>query len=228
VSPAHAPDLDRLLGQTADGVCAVDAGGRIVFWNRAAERILGYRPREVMGRPCCTVFVGADAAGNRLCDQSCHVRSLVQRGEPVQHFDMATRTRTGTPVWIDVSLLVIPGGPREVTIIVHLFRDVTAAREIEALVRERLARERPPAAAGAEAAPAVLTRREQEVLGLIASGADTRAIAAALHISPATVRNHVQNLFGKLGVHSRLQAAAHAARNGLAGSVASGARLRPS
>ncbi|MCL6640364.1 MAG: LuxR C-terminal-related transcriptional regulator, partial [Candidatus Rokubacteria bacterium] len=36
-----------------------------------------------------------------------------------------------------------------------------------------------------------------------------------LGVSPATVRNHVQNLLGKLGVHSRLQAVAYANRRGL-------------
>jgi two-component system nitrate/nitrite response regulator NarL len=55
-------------------------------------------------------------------------------------------------------------------------------------------------------------------LGLIAGGANTRAIATQLRVSPATVRNHVQNLLGKLGVHSRLEAVAYAARHrGFAG-----------
>ena len=41
-------------------------------------------------------------------------------------------------------------------------------------------------------------------------GADTRTGAELLHLSRATIRNHVQNIFGKLGVHSRLQAVAYA------------------
>ena len=36
-----------------------------------------------------------------------------------------------------------------------------------------------------------------------------------LHVSPATVRNHVQNILGKLGVHSRLEAVVHATGRGL-------------
>ncbi|HEX5852320.1 MAG TPA: LuxR C-terminal-related transcriptional regulator [Solirubrobacteraceae bacterium] len=80
---------------------ASPADGRIVPWNRAAERILGYPARDILGRPCCDVFVGHDDHGNRL------------------------------------------------------------------------------------------------------------------HVSPATVRNHVQNLFAKLGVHSRLEAVAYATRHRL-------------
>ncbi len=44
------------------------------------------------------------------------------------------------------------------------------------------------------------------------NGANTRALATQLRLSPATVRNHVQNIFEKLGVHSRLEAVAWANR----------------
>jgi DNA-binding NarL/FixJ family response regulator len=53
-----------------------------------------------------------------------------------------------------------------------------------------------------------LTRREREVLGLLASGSDNQHIAQQLVISPQTARTHIQNVLGKLGVHSRLEAAA--------------------
>jgi DNA-binding NarL/FixJ family response regulator len=53
-----------------------------------------------------------------------------------------------------------------------------------------------------------LTPREQEVLSLIVAGNDTLEIARSLHVSASTARSHVQNVLMKLGVHSRLQAAA--------------------
>jgi DNA-binding NarL/FixJ family response regulator len=84
---------------------------------------------------------------------------------------------------------------------------------VEALVRERLAKTRPPPEDGQPASD--LTRRELVILRLIAGGANTRAVAEKLHVSPATVRNHVQHILGKLGVHSRLEAAAYATRRGL-------------
>lgn len=60
-----------------------------------------------------------------------------------------------------------------------------------------------------------LTRREREVLGLLAQGADNAGIAQPLVISPETARTHVQNVLTKLGVHSRLEAAAFVTQNGL-------------
>jgi len=60
-----------------------------------------------------------------------------------------------------------------------------------------------------------LTRREKEILALLTRGADHNSIAQALVISPGTARTHIQNVLGKLGVHSRLEAAAFVTRNGI-------------
>jgi PAS domain S-box-containing protein len=209
-------ELEGVLNRAADGACATTGTGRIALWNAAAERILGYPAREVVGRTCCEVFAGRDVAGNRLCYAGCHVVTLVQRGEPVQHFQMATRTKLGKPVWLDVSILVAQAARRDLGTTVHLFRDVTATREIETLVREHLACVAQPPRPDGTSGHGELTRRELEILRLIAGGANTRVMAERLRVSPATVRNHVQNLLGKLQVHSRLEAAAYATRHGLA------------
>ncbi len=60
-----------------------------------------------------------------------------------------------------------------------------------------------------------LTEREREVLGCLVGGLDRRAIAAALFLSPNTVRTHIQNLLTKLDVHTSLEAAAFARQHGV-------------
>jgi LuxR family maltose regulon positive regulatory protein len=60
-----------------------------------------------------------------------------------------------------------------------------------------------------------LTEREREVLYLLAAGYATRTIAQQLIISEGTVKRHVSNILGKLGVHSRLEAVAQAHTLGL-------------
>jgi DNA-binding NarL/FixJ family response regulator len=64
-------------------------------------------------------------------------------------------------------------------------------------------------------ADAELTPRELEVLQLLAEGMTQPQIARQLVISPRTVGTHIQNLLGKLDVHSRAQAVALAHRMGL-------------
>jgi DNA-binding CsgD family transcriptional regulator/tetratricopeptide (TPR) repeat protein len=61
-----------------------------------------------------------------------------------------------------------------------------------------------------------LTRREREVLALVAEGRSNREVAAALFISPKTASVHVSNILSKLGVDGRGEAAALAHRVGLA------------
>ena len=64
-------------------------------------------------------------------------------------------------------------------------------------------------------APARLTRREREVLALVAQGLTNRQIAARLVVSEHTVHRHMTNILRKLDLPTRTAAAAHAVRAGL-------------
>lgn len=63
--------------------------------------------------------------------------------------------------------------------------------------------------------PDNVTKREIEVLELVADGASNMQIAASLHVSESTVQYHLTNIYSKLRVHSRAEAVIHAAREGL-------------
>lgn len=60
-----------------------------------------------------------------------------------------------------------------------------------------------------------LTDRERDVLTLIARGLTTQEIGNQLHVSPNTIKSHTRTLFGKLGVHNRVQALAVAQERGV-------------
>ena len=60
-----------------------------------------------------------------------------------------------------------------------------------------------------------LTPREQQVLRCMVAGLGRQAVADRLYLSPHTVRTHMQNVLGKLGVHSTLAAVALARRAGV-------------
>jgi DNA-binding NarL/FixJ family response regulator len=67
----------------------------------------------------------------------------------------------------------------------------------------------------AEQIQSELSEREIQVLKLIANGKDNAMIAAELHISPKTVKNHISNILMKLQIENRIQAAVYAVRSGL-------------
>jgi DNA-binding NarL/FixJ family response regulator len=73
----------------------------------------------------------------------------------------------------------------------------------------------PAAGAVGPGEPELLTRRQRQILGLLAEGLDTAAIAARLWLSRSTVRNHVTAILQALDAHSRLEAVAHARQRGL-------------
>ncbi|MCL6451667.1 MAG: response regulator transcription factor [Acetobacteraceae bacterium] len=74
-----------------------------------------------------------------------------------------------------------------------------------------------PAPGGATGPSEPLTRREEEVLALLAQGSSNRQIAERLYISEKTVKNHISHILEKLGVQDRLQAAVLAMKRGWVG-----------
>jgi DNA-binding response OmpR family regulator len=84
--------------------------------------------------------------------------------------------------------------------------------ELLARVSSLLRRIRPVAA---EVLPGLLTRREREIFVLLAEGLGNTAIAERLVISPKTVSTHLGNIYGKLGVRTRVQALTAGYRHGL-------------
>jgi DNA-binding NarL/FixJ family response regulator len=86
----------------------------------------------------------------------------------------------------------------------------TTRRLVDRLVAARIARDR-PVPAGLD----LLTEREREVLTLVARGRSNREISARLRISELTTKTHVSRVLTKLGLSSRVQAAALAYETGL-------------
>ncbi len=86
-----------------------------------------------------------------------------------------------------------------------------------ALLSERLGIEHPPAALAVSIDPASssLTRREREVLSLVAEGLPNKLIAPRLGISENTVKAHVASIYDKVGAGNRAEAVVAAARLGL-------------
>jgi DNA-binding NarL/FixJ family response regulator len=103
--------------------------------------------------------------------------------------------------------------------IVGAIEAIGAGRQVfredhERMAHRRLAEMARRASKAAKAA-SILTRRERQVLELIAEGLTTRQMASRLQLSERTVETHIANLYGKLDVRTRVQAVHRAAGLGL-------------
>jgi PAS domain S-box-containing protein len=219
-------DIFNLLSNTADGVFAIGGDHRIIFWNKAAQDILGFNPKEVLGKYCYKVIFGRTESGEVLCSKSCCVIDSIKKGRKVRNFDTLAHTKAGVPVWINVSIIAIPSRHEDLDVAVHIFRDITQRKREQILIKKITSTinlidqveedsyinktstlSRKP--------HSNLTRREYDVLRLLAEGRSAKDIAEELYISWPTARKHIQNILTKLGLHSKLEAVTYAIRNNM-------------
>ena len=190
-----------VLALSSDPMFAINQRHRIVFWNRALTHLLGWGYDDVVGRSCGGVLAGIDDYGNRYCSDDCPIVGIATRGDCVRQFRIRAKTKSGEKMPLEISVLKFVLREGNGMLLVHVVRPAEAAAEV---VVEKEAPDDPRLRE--------LTSREMEVLGLLASGEKTRAIADRLGIAPLTARNHINNMFDKLHVHSKAEAIALAYR----------------
>ncbi len=211
--PVEVVPLFQSLALSPDPVFITDRHNRIVFWNRSAERILGYTAEEVTGMSCAGALEGCDVHGNRYCSESCPVTQMAIRNETVRHFDLTLRGKDGHPITVDVSILNFVVRQPDLFYLAHILKPL---QRTEPTHHVGDAGEQPPRSAlvSVHASPDARARRlsvrEVEVLGMLAAGHPTAEIGQRLHISSLTARNHIQNILDKLEVHSKVEAVAFA------------------
>jgi PAS domain S-box-containing protein len=207
-SPAESVSLEASwLAEVAstEGLFVTDERQRVRAWSAAAGRLLGYSAEEVVGSLCYETLMGRHPGGHPVCSTSCPVTRNARRGRGTASYEVTALARDGTHRYLTSSVLVLRG-PRGAFRVVHMIRE---------------AGERPPdrrssvTAAGEVEAAEALTRRELEVLRLFAQGMVLDEIAAQLHVSPFTVRNHSTTIQHKLGVRNRLAMVLEGLRRGL-------------
>lgn len=110
----------------ADGVVVLDDAGRILFVNRAAERLTGFGRDGLLGSEL------VDLVGKDHRSQITDTVSRVLAGVNVAAFDLQLSTTAGSPVWVSMSTSTVLAGTGAVILV---FRDVTAERGLELELR---------------------------------------------------------------------------------------------
>jgi PAS domain S-box-containing protein len=173
-------DVERALAGVGVPSYVLDRTGVVRWINPAAERLLG----DIRGRLYTSVVAPED--GRRA--RELFTRKVLGTAPATDAAGVLVST-DGTRVAVEISAVPLMNGER----VVGVFG---------------LLEERPDHTPTAP--PPHLTPRQVEVLRLLEQGRSTKQIAAELHLSTETVRNHIRRLFRALGVITRLEAVAAA------------------
>ena len=174
-------DLERALEDVGVPSYVLDTTGVVRWINPAAERLVG----DVRGLQFTSVVAPED--GRRARES--FSRKVLGTAAATEAPAVLVST-TGTRLPVEISSVPLMSGER----VIGVFG---------------LIEDRPDASPNRPPHPH-LTPRQVEVLRLLEQGRSTKQIAAELHLSTETVRNHIRRLFRALGVHSRLEAVAAA------------------
>jgi PAS domain S-box-containing protein len=178
-------DVCRALENVNVPTYVIDRVGVIRWVNPAAERLVG----DVRGRQFTSVVAPEETLRARE-----HFARKISGSERVTDAEVVLVDARGGRIDVDVSSVPLVEDHR----IIGVFGQISDVREEEP-----------------EELPPHLTPRQTEVLRLLRRGASTDQIARELQLSRETVRNHVRHLLRALGVHTRLEAVATAARIGV-------------
>jgi len=193
-------DFSEIFSRTPDAVFAIDDARRIVYRNQAFDDMFQRAAAESLGRKCYEVVCGRTLEGKNFCNPDCPVGKSLLQGQPVKNFDLAVPRDDSQTLWLSVG--AIPASEAsDKTVAIFTLRPIRVAG-----IPLHHDRDNRPNTDGA------LTRRERQILDLLAQGLNARTLARQLHIKYVTARNHIQHIYEKLGVHNRAEAVSYACR----------------
>ena len=200
--------LFSVLESAPHSAYAVSLEQKIVFWNRTAERILGFSSREVLGQRCYDVTTGTGSLSLAPeCLRGCTPKRYLRAGLIPPPARLPILCSSGSYKWVSTTPMVIAGILDGAPMLVHLFDDAEEAqvdhrvkdpvRHATGVVSAPMPSQQPQAHPTTDDA-SDLSRRELEVLRLVALGLEAKRIAVHLGIGCHTVRNNLRNLRNKL------------------------------
>ena len=176
-------ELLTIIDSISDGVFAVDRDLKLIFLNKAAERITGYSSKEAIGRPC------RDILHSNICENSCVLRETMTTGRAVVNRPVCLTNKQGRRIPISISTALLKDDRGRVVGGVETFRDLDLVerlrKEFEAKHSfENIVGLSEPMRRLFESLPTI-ARSESSVLVEGETGAGKELIARALHtLSP--------------------------------------------
>ncbi|HEX4159652.1 MAG TPA: PAS domain S-box protein [Rhizomicrobium sp.] len=120
-----------LIESSEDAIISKDVNGIIQSWNKSAERVFGFLPEEIIGKPVLTLI-----PKDRHHEED-QILAKVRRGERVEHFETVRQTKDGRLIDISLTVSPIKDGDGNIIGASKIARDITDKKKAEALLAEQ-------------------------------------------------------------------------------------------
>ena len=207
--------VSALVERAACPAVATGPDNRIVAWNHLFEELVG---RDRLSQLNLQELLRCrHANGNLMSRGHTALHEMVLAGEAPAAFEVDLEPPRKSRVRAEVSVVVVLDRTEPDHRLIYMLRPRHRRRRVDAALEQLLSGGvGPPAPGPAHRSTSPLTRRQREVLRLMALGATAAEIADELGITHNTVRSHIRAIFHALGVTRQTEAVALALRDGLA------------
>jgi len=201
-----------MIGAALEGLCVglviTNPGGRAIWLNRVAKKVLGLNGDVILGKPLGQII--RDPKLSEFWQQAAEEEETLM-DEVSIHWPSTMELKISAAACLDQEGRLIGRA--------LLFCDVTHDKSVRLELSHALA-DRLLKMAGEATIPGSphqgLTPQELHILRLVGEGMSNQQLADELTVSLSTVRTHLKSVYRKLSLHSRSEAVSYAVRNGLA------------
>ncbi len=116
--------LFTLFEHSSDAAFAVDVDQRIIFWNKTAEALTGYKAETAAGQPCWKLLKGTTKDGLPLCRANCPIVLEIKGDKPTDNIDIAIKVHNGLTIPVNFSTIPVgsEGWNGDKPLLIHLLR----------------------------------------------------------------------------------------------------------
>jgi PAS domain S-box-containing protein len=122
--------LDNILASMDEGVLTIDKDARIITFNRAAERITGYKREEVLHKKCYKVLRSS------LCKGKCAGKRSLETGGSMFNYEATLRNKDGKKIHVDITTSPLRSSDNEIIGLLEIITDLTEHKRLWEKLRE--------------------------------------------------------------------------------------------
>ena len=122
--------LNSILASMQGGLFTIDKDARITSFNRAAERITGYKKEDVLNKKCYAIL------RSNLCEGKCRLKRTLETGESIFNYDATIRNKAGKVIPVNVTTSALKSTDDEIIGALEIFRDESERERLWEKLRE--------------------------------------------------------------------------------------------